>query len=269
MSDEKQELFCEYCKNGISLDDKKCPNCGADVTKIVNKYKKEKEKKEEDYNNRVLSIAESTAKTVGSAFKVSSIISVAIAVVAIVGFIVISVFIFKGFNSFSNNHNDSGNNGFFFDFEDDDDKTNDKVVEVGFNELAETKKFNVILDEYELFSYTADSFPDQYNTPEGYQKIAFHFDLENKLEEILTMSLDSRISLTADDYNVDRCDVEACIFCRAVSGKEKYKELPSTFISAKTKTEGYVGFLVPTKYKTLKFKIGSSVVITMDNPVYQ
>lgn len=258
MSKISDELYCEYCKNGISLDDKKCPNCGADCTKVINKYKKAKEEEEKEYKDRVLDMTENAAKTVGTVFKIGSISSIII-------FIVVFGFIIFGFvKVFSLANETSKNNSSLFDEEKDE-----KVVNVGFNELAESKKFDVILDKYELFEYTSDTFPEQYKTPEGYQKIAFHFDLKNNLDEILTMAFDAKIVLTADDYNVEKCDTEACMFCYPISGQKEYKELENSFVPENSKTEGYIGFLVPTKYKTLKFKIGSSVVITMDNPAYQ
>ena len=32
---------------------------------------------------------------------------------------------------------------------------------------------------YELYEYKSDNFPESYNTPEGYQKIAFHVSCTN------------------------------------------------------------------------------------------
>lgn len=259
MSKKDNELYCEYCKNGISLDDKKCPNCGADCTKIINNYKREKEDEEKEYKDRVLNMTENAAKTVGTVFKISSISSLII-------FIVICCFVVFGFMKVFSlakeqiSENDA--NSIFNEKE-------DKVINVGFNELAEAKKFDVIIDEYEFYEYSADHFTEDYETPDGYQKVAFHFDIKNNLDEVLTMAFDAKIVLTADDYVVEECDVEACVFCYAVSGQDKYNSLTKSFVPENSRTEGYIGFLVPVKYKTLKFKIGSSVIITMDNPAYQ
>ena len=37
---EEKELICEYCKVPIKESDHKCPNCGADCTKMIRDYKK-------------------------------------------------------------------------------------------------------------------------------------------------------------------------------------------------------------------------------------
>lgn len=259
MNKKDDELYCEYCKNGISLDDKKCPNCGADCTKIINNYAKKKEDEEKEYKDRVLEISENIAKNSGTIFKISSIGSLII-------FIVICCFIIFGFmRTFSSvKEQTSGidSNSIFNEKE-------DNVINVGFNELAEAKKFDVIIDEYDFYEYSTEHFADDYETPDGYQKIAFHFDIKNNLDEVLTMAFDAKVVLTADDYVVEESDVEACVFCYAISGQDKYNALTKSFVPENSRTDGYIGFLVPVKYKTLKFKIGSSVIITMDNPAYQ
>ena len=128
---------------------------------------------------------------------------------------------------------------------------------------------NVTLSEYELYEYKSDEFPTHYNTPDGYQKIAFLFTIKNKSNEELNTYFDADISLTADDYNVESSDLEKCIFCYTAVGKDSYQEIEGLKIKSGEQIKGYVGYLVPKDKKALKFRVGDDVVITMDNPAYE
>lgn len=77
----------------------------------------------------------------------------------------------------------------------------------------------VILDSYDLYEYHSDHF-EHYNTPNGYQKIAFHFEIYNKQDEPLMTGM--LIDLLADDSNVEQTDLELKKdFASLVKGKEK------------------------------------------------
>lgn len=249
------ELVCDYCGMEISEKNHTCPNCGADCSTKIKKYKEEKKKEDEARQAEDLKKRQALAKDVkGVASK--------IVVVFVAVFIFVIIMIIFGVSSLSNQFQNSelgSSNG------SGSDVTKVKKVEVGFNEDAETNKYTVTLDSYELYEYKSDNFPAQYNTPEGYQKIAFHFIYANTGDDKI---LSPVINLNADDYIVDTAKMEVGIFEYAVAGKEKYSSVEHKYIQSGEKLQGYVGFLVPKDKKVLKFHIGDNVTITMDNPVY-
>lgn len=251
---KKDDLICEYCKTGISLEDKRCPNCGANCTKIVNEYKKKRQEIEDNLTDRKMAMVEDTFKKVGSAVKISFVIPIIIFVLAIGMAVFIGIMVSK-------NNND---NKVLFG---DEKQKKEEKVSVKYNELAETNNLTIILDKYEVYNHVSDKFPDQYNTPEGYKKVAFNFVINNKGDKPLDLIFDNKISGTADDYSLEETDLEICMFCKAIEGKEKYSALPKIVIEG-NKIQGYVGYLVPINAKALKFNIGSLVTIEMDNPVY-
>ena len=142
-----------------------------------------------------------------------------------------------------------------------------KKVEVGYDEVATSKKYTITLDSYELYEYTSDNFPESYNTPAGYQKVAFHFIYQNLTDDIQHLSI-SEVRLTADDYTVDGSSLKTGVFEKAVTGKAQYPTLLGNDVPASSKLQGYVGFLVPKDKKILKFTF-ENTTITMDNPVYE
>lgn len=249
----EEELVCEYCRNGISLDDKKCPSCGADCTKTVNRYKKQRQEIEDKRNERVLSLVENSFKNINGMFKINYVGFIITFAIIIFAFI----FVIGGISSSIKNR---GVSSFF------ENEEKEKVITVKYNEMAKTSKFNVILDEYEPYNYVSDQFSDL-NTPNGYKKVAFHFKITNNTDEDLYTFSDLKISATADDYALEEADLEVGMFCYVTEGKEKYSELPMT-ISSGSSIQGYVGYLVPSDAKVLKFKVGSVVNIEMENPVF-
>lgn len=64
----KTELFCEYCNSELGENDKKCPNCGADCSKITYNYRKEKENIENEKKEEMNKSAKKVAKVVGTTF---------------------------------------------------------------------------------------------------------------------------------------------------------------------------------------------------------
>ncbi len=259
----KKNIECEYCHTLISEDDVKCPQCGANCSNVIKKYREEQEKKEKEEKDEALK----TLNTfVQGNRKIGSIFIIFFFIIFITIFGTVFFQIFRNFNNRSNINN---NNTII---EKNDNKIQEPVVEdekvvVKYNEMASTKKMNVILDGYELFEYHSDHF-EQHNTPKGYQKIAFHFSVEN-LDDY-SLSGYSLIQLTADDTNVEKCSIELSAgFEEVVKGKAKYESVVDSFIGSGKTLKGYAGFLVPTDKKELKFYIGEDITITMDNPAYK
>lgn len=244
---KKIELECDYCGVPITEDNHKCPNCGANCTEKIKKYKSQKEEIQEEERKKQVEYSQQLANDLGKPFK---IVFVAIAVMMVFTFVSIAIMSYKGNSSgvsFSNkNHYPS---------------------KVEFNEWGEGEGYKVQLDSYELYSYVSDKFPSHYNTPEGYQKIAFHFIYENTKDEKEYLS-SSVVYLKADGYKVDGAGLKIGSFERVEQGKENYTSILGTYADPKEKIQGYVGFLVPKNAKGLVFTF-NDVKITMDNPSYQ
>ena len=247
---KKVELVCHYCNSAINLYDDRCPNCGASCTGVINEYKREQER---IARNKEYASGKEISKTFMSTGNAVAAIFIIPIVAVLVGLVLAGVLFIRSFDFTSNNVS----------------SLEDENLEVGYNEVAKTEKMNVTLSEYELYEYKSDEFPTHYNTPDGYQKIAFLFTIKNKSNEELNTYFDADISLTADDYNVESSDLEKCIFCYTAVGKDSYQEIEGLKIKSGEQIKGYVGYLVPKDKKALKFRVGDDVVITMDNPAYE
>ena len=251
--EKKIELECDYCGSPIKEEDHKCPNCGANCNDKIKKYKKQQEKLEEEKKAKDAEYSKQVAEDLGKAVTMPVKI---IMFVAIFAFAFIFVFAMVGMSLSHNKNNPSSN-------------TEEKVKDVsaGCNELAETDDFSLLLDSYEFYEYRSDSFPESYNTPEGYQKIAFHFVYTNKRDDEEYLSI-SDMHLTSDDYKVESAGLSTGVFEKAVQGKATYPTLLGSRVGSNEKLQGYVGYLVPKNTKTLKFTM-DHVTITMDNPAYE
>lgn len=246
---EDKELICEYCKKNISENDYKCPSCGADCSKTIREYKKQK-KLEHDEKVRInAERSKKLQKNMSRTFIIAFII-----IIFIFGFVCFSIY--KGISYIESSDPFS-------------EKDTNKKVNVNYNELATTDILSVKLDNYDFYEYKSDNFPEYYNTKDGYQKIAFHFVIENISDDNLHTFSDVNVSLTADDYNVEKADIEKCMFCYTVTGRDSYESIDSLIINSGDKLQGYAGFLVPKDKKKLKFKVGENITINMDNPAYQ
>ena len=237
----KKILECEYCHSMIGENDKKCPSCGANCTEIIKKYHKEKEIEEQKNKENADKVGKTVAKGVLLYYVISALIAV-----TIIALIIIFVIrpIYKEVKS------QMSGNGSIFDSIKDSNK----------------EKIKVEIDSYEFYEYHSDYFKE-YNTKSGYQKIAFHFIIENVGKtEVDTYDL---VSLKADDSIVEESDIEITPgFNNVVTGKEKYEDLGNNDIKPGDTLKGYVGFEVPVDKKELKFTIGSET-IKMDNPAYK
>lgn len=246
---EDKELICEYCKLPIKETDHKCPNCGANCTKIISDYKKQHKKAEEE---KTVIEAKRVYDDVNEKMKndkkiIFFILFIPVIIIAAVIFIEVN----EGVTRYRNNNPD-------------------KVI-VNYKEKAKSNDMNIVLDNYEFYEYKSDEFPNskELNTPEGYQKIAFHFEIENTGKNEITTTFGFDIKLTADDYEVKKAGLEQCSFCKTVSGKSSYESLERVDISSGSKLKGYLGFMVPTNRKKLKFVVGDNITINMDNPAYK
>ena len=253
--EKKIELECDYCGSPITEEDRKCPSCGANCTDKIKKYKQQQEKIEEEKKAKDAEYSKQLADDIGKAFMTPAKMIMFIAIFAFAFIFVMSVI---GMSMHRDKETNSAKN-----------QTEEKIKDVsaGCNELAETDEFSILLDSYEFYEYRSDSFPESYNTPEGYQKIAFHFVYTNKRDDEEYLSI-ADMHLTSDDYKVESASLKTGVFEKAVQGKASYPTLLGSRVGANEKLQGYVGYLVPKNTKTLKFTM-DHVTITMDNPAYE
>ena len=255
----KKNIECEYCHTLISEDDVKCPHCGANCSNVIKKYREEHQKEEEEKEKEAKETREKVFDSFNRTKKVTEIIITAISIIM---FIVIGFFIVKNIINFNK---DPFNDNFFDNDDEIEEEINEKIT-VAYNEEATTSNMKVILDSYELYERSSKNF-ESYNTPKGYQKIAFHFTIENLGSgDLSTYSL---IELTADDSKVEKSDLKLHPgFEKVVTGKENYEEVINSYIGSGKVLKGYVGYLVPKDKKVLKFYIGDDITIEMENPSY-
>ena len=255
--EKKIELECDYCGMPITEKDYHCPKCGANCIDKIKKYKiqqetvsREEKEKEVEYSQK---IADDLGKSIEKPVKIFVGIT---AIIIIFGAITLFINISHARK----------------DIQEVEEVIETPVVKeeyqssVGFNELGETAKCKIQLDSYELYSYVSDKFPEQYNTPAGYQKIAFHFIYENKrsMDQYISSSM---IRLKADGYKVDTAALKLGTFEKVETGKDHYTAIDGTYAGPSEKIQGYEGFLVPKNAKELRFSF-DGVTITMNNPVY-
>ena len=261
MAEKKEkliELECDYCGRTIEEKDFKCPNCGADCSSKIKKYKKQKEELEEAKKKEQMEYSKKVADDLGNAMVAPVKV---IFVIAFVMILFITIMIITGIRNTRSMVEDTEDQNEVVDV------VEEQKIVVGYNELADGKEFSIILDSYEYYEYVSDNFPSSYNTPDGYQKIAFHFVVENKTKRDDYISA-SDIHLKADDYAVESANLSTGVFERAVVGQSDYPALQGNYVEAGEKIKGYVGYLIPKDKKTLKFSF-EGMTIQMDNPVYE
>ncbi|MBQ3306584.1 MAG: DUF4352 domain-containing protein [Bacilli bacterium] len=248
----KKILECEYCKTIITENDTTCPKCGANCSNVIKKYHKELEleekKKQEELEAKQKELSDKTKKAMkvaATGFGIHFVIATIIIIAVFVGF---------GIMAFSQVKK----------------PRTKKAVEGALNEKVNTEKYAITLDSYETYEYYDDFFKNC-NTKEGYQKVAFHFLIENTSEEsISTSSIVYNVDVKAEDEVVYSSGLKADEnFCNVIQGKKDYNKLPSTNLLAGDKVSGYLGYQIPKNKEKLKFVIDNSVVIEMTNPVYE
>ena len=248
----KKILECEYCKTIITEKDTTCPKCGANCSSVIKKYQKELEEEEkqkqkelEDKQKEMLEKSKKVMKVAATGFGINFVVATIIIIAVFIG---IGVLAFRQVGG----------------------PRTKKTVEGTLNEKVEAAKYALTLDSYETYEYYDDFFKNC-NTKEGYQKVAFHFVVENTSEEtISTSNIVYNVDVKAEDEVVYSSDLNADDhFCDVVQGKKEYNKLPSTNLLAGDKVSGYLGYQLPKDKEKLKFVIDNSVVIEMTNPVYE
>ena len=247
--DKKIELECDYCGVLITENDYKCPNCGANCTNKIKQYKKQQEQYQEDEIKRNVEYSRQlTSEMMGSMNRTPLVFAGVAIFMIIFSFVMFSQIMSRsGSSVFTNNS-----------------KYNSSVR---YNEVGENADCTVQLDSYELYSYVSDRYPSGHNTPDGYQKIAFHFMYQNK-RNMDTYLSGFTVRLKADGYKVEKSELKVDDFERVETGKGEYISILNTTAGPSEKIQGYVGYLVPMSAKELVFTF-DGVTITMENPVYQ
>ena len=243
----KKVLQCEYCRHIISEYDSKCPNCGANCVNVIKKFKAEQEAEAKKRSDELQAQTEEAAKAIGRGFKAFMIIPIAI-------FIFVFIFIaVMSMNHFNKPSTHSSNN--------DKEKVEEQVKK---------ESYTVQVDSYELYEYQHKSF-DRCNTKEGYQRIAFHFVIENTGDKTISTSwIVHNISVKADSEVVKESYIHADdSFCNVKSGKKDYVDLNGSSLLVGDKESGYIGYEVPTNAEKIKFIFDDEHVIEMDNPAYK
>lgn len=254
----KKVLQCEYCRHLITEKDVKCPNCGANCSSIIKKYKEEQiaeEKAQEEKMNAERTAqqeqAKKNVKAVALGFGITSLVPIILFIVTVI-FIVVIV----AANSFRFNHN-SGS-------------SKETVTGTIEDSIEELDGYTISIDKYEFYEYSHKTFTDC-NTKKDYQRIAFYLTVENTSDKAMdTYFLSRDIVMKANNEVVSSSSLRASDhFCDVVSGKEEYTKLGGSKLLAHDKVSGYVGFEVPKNAEKIKFIINDDKVIEIDNPAYE
>ena len=245
-------LECDYCGERITEDDYKCPKCGASCSHIVKKYKEQQERDALEAKRQAMEREKEEERKMLPTKMIIVFVSVIIFITALMVF----------FHIFSLSKQDLERNPAGTA---EVDKKDEKMT-VGYQEVAENATYSIQLAEYENYEYVSESFPNQYNTPQGYQKIAFKFVFVNKSMNSLTSS--HSITLKADGFQVEESNLKIGMFESVVTGKSQYPEFNGSLIAEDETFQGYIGYLVPKDKKELVFTF-KDVTIKMDNPSYQ
>jgi len=235
-------LKCKYCGSGITKRTTKCPNCGADLTDVIEEDLK---KKKEEYDKR----REHIAKEYDKVSKKMSVAFISVALVVIFVFIFVMFSIFK----FTGNHNG---------------KAAEKVT-VDIKEQAQASSFVITCEEVEEYNMIADysGFTDGVKK-DGFQQLAFHIKMTNTSKEKIEFFFDDlEFVLLADGVQMKNSTVVDNPHFRHEENGKKFEVLP-TSIAVDATIDGWVGFYVDPKAKELELKI-DNVTIKMDNPVYK
>ena len=223
----KKVIECEYCHTLISEEDTKCPSCGANCSAAIKKYRKEQEEKAKAEKDKMMKTFGDVANAGSKTFRTAMIIIAIPFVIIPILFIVFAV-------TSANNHNKIEK-----DFDENivevEKEKEQEPVTVGYQEEAVTKNIKVTLSSYEKYAYYSEHF-DTYNTPDGYQKVAFHFEIENLTNNDYFLWSDG-ISLSADDYDVEKTSLKApgSSFAKVVEGKESYEDISRGTVKGNSK----------------------------------
>lgn len=248
----KKILECQYCGSIITEKDTTCPKCGANCSSVIKEYKKAKEeeleKERKELKERTQKAAQSISNGINTSMKTVSTVIIGISILMII------MILFFALNMF----------GIF-------GKSKQKESVTGtINETIKNTNYSLEVDSYESYEYYDDFFKNC-NTKEGYQKVAFHFLIENTSDDtISTRNIVHNITLKAEDELVEESDLNADThFCEVLQGKKEYNKLPVTDVLSNDKISGYIGYQVPKNKETLKFIVEEDLILEFDNPFYE
>jgi len=169
------KFFCEYCGNRIDAEiDKKCSNCGASYKKNKTFIELEKNKNQQDqlnneYKHKIINHLLGTMR-----------FSKVFLIIPIIFFLIIFTIIIIVFLNFGkDNEKENIKQDSIQDMQDkvesliNDNKKEQEKVTVGFNEFAQTEKYKVKVEKYEVVE---DIFNE---AEEGYELVKFHLIVEN------------------------------------------------------------------------------------------
>ena len=144
-----------------------------------------------------------------------------------------------------------------------------EIVDTTFNKTAKGSRYDLIIDKYEAFEYKNSMGLSMFNTPDGYQKVAFHFVITNTSGgEIDILDPFFIIDLKADGVVVEDCGLESSPGYNVSQGKGSYEKLKGAHLFDGDMLQGYVGYVVPKKAKKLLFTIDKEIRVEMNNPYY-
>lgn len=167
------KFFCEYCGNRIDAEvDEKCLNCGASYKKNKSFIELEKNRVQQnqlndEYKHKIINHVLGTMKF-SKVFMLIPIIFFLIVFTTII----ISIVNFEKDNKTNKNDNFTEVQDKIDSIINNNSKEQEKVT-VGFNEFAETEKYRVKVEKYEVVE---DMF---HHAGEGYELVKFHLIVEN------------------------------------------------------------------------------------------
>lgn len=247
------KIICEYC--GTQFDTqgvKVCPNCGASFannrvleTKILHENKKtqlELEKKAveleqckiENARKRSMLQQEQQSARAAKVLKIGCVIPViCVALIFIIGVIVSIFSTMTGGDTPSEYHST---------------EVITEVIEipvsVGLNEVAETSKYTIVCDKFEVIEKKG------FTPAKEYQYMSFHLVVQNKSED--KINTEKLIDCLADGT---MCEVR---------WDSDRKRLPK-YLNKGIKADGSVCFEVPIDTKSFDIKYGDYVTIHIEN----
>ena len=235
------KFFCEYCGNRIDAEkDNKCPNCGASYKKNKSFIKIEEEIKKQSELNK--ENKQKIFNHVLGALKFSKWFLLIPAVI----FVVILIIIISTFGNFGKIIKSQIDNNKQTEIKDNvqsifDSKKEEDVV-VDFDEYAQTSKYKVKVNKYEVVE-------DKFNRlDDDYEYVKFHLLVENLTDK----------ELTKEDVN---CIVDG--IAQTNDFTSGYSDLPM-FISKGLTVKGTATFEVPKDATSYDIKYGDYITIHIE-----
>ena len=239
------KFFCEYCGNRIDAErDHKCPNCGASYKKNKEfiKLQEEINKNQEmnnEYKHKIISHVLGAMKFSRFFMIIPIIAFVIIFTIVILSFLDIN----KGIDEkIEEKYDNSINIEEMFDSVLGEDTKEQEKITVNFNEFAETEKYKVKVEKYEVLEDTFNRLDA------GYEYVKFHLIVEN----ITTQEL------TKEDVN---CIVDGVAQTNKLSSG--YSDLPM-FIARELAVKGTATFIVPENTTSYDIRYGDYVTIHIE-----